>query len=54
MNYIGHVRWEAYESGDWTPYCLIGEADQYGNCPGSLYMEAQPLTCYLPLILKEF
>lgn len=54
QNYIGWVRWFAWEDGSWAPYCLIGEPDQYEHCPASLYLEAQPITVHLPIILKGF
>lgn len=54
LNYIGHVRWFAKEGGHWKPYCLIREPDQYGNCPASLYLEAQSVTTYLPIIVRAY
>lgn len=51
-NYISLVRWEAWEDGGWVPYCLIGEPNEYGHCPGSLYLEAQPAIVYLPILMK--
>ena len=54
QNYIGLVRWFAWEDGNWIPYCLMGEPDQYGLCPASLYLEAQPITIYLPIIVRAY
>lgn len=51
-NCLGFVRWFAWEDGAWVPYCLIGEPNQYGQCPASLYLEAQPATICLPIILR--
>lgn len=54
LNYIALVRWEAWEDGNWMPYCLIGEPDEYEHCPGSLYLEAQPIIIHLPIIMRAY
>ena len=52
FNYVAFLRWDAWEGGEWVSYCLIGEPNQYGQCPASLYLEAQPAIIYLPIILR--
>ena len=53
QNYIALHRWNAWEGGGWVAYCLIGEPDEHGHCPGSIYFEAQLARVYLPIIIMK-